>query len=1208
MTTRERPNRDALSDALDIYRDAMRPFVIRCLRRIPGRQVEETIAAALNPQQVKQFRRNLQRTRSVEDAIDINDFPLLVTQNWFKAFSQEFENDRTAHGLLWVIARARNRVAHPEGQDMDAEYVRSRLFDVADMLGRINQPELKEKVESIRDRLFSAAGKEPTGRPNPFLVELKDDTTGTAGIRSGQNLKPWRDAVTPSADISAGTFQEAEFAADLQQVYDGRANATDYGNPVGFFHQTYITPGLRRLLVNTLKRLGGNGGDPIIQTKTGFGGGKTHSLIALYHLVKNAGALTNPTAEPESRRTAHEIQDIMQEAGVDPGRDISAPVAVLDGTYLSPTDADKTDNGDPLHTLWGVMAYQLGGQEAYEVIGTAARRRTAPGGAQLDRLLAHVGPCVILMDELVAYVRNAGDTTDSIYTFMQALTQAVRRSDHAALVVTLPESTVEAGGTGGAEALNRLDSLLGRIEAIWQPLEVNETFEVVRRRLFGSTIDSAERDRTCEAFSRMYSRLRREFPREAGEQRYLERMKECYPIHPEVFDRLYRDWSSTPRFQRTRGVLRMMANWISRLCMDNDRSPLILPAHLRLDDSALANEFISLLPGRWEPVLSEVDGNDSRTDRIDRIYPQRFEAVGGAARRCARTVFLGSARTGAVAGIDVRRIHLGTVQPGQGTAVYDEALRRMSSDLYYLYHSENRYFFHAEENLNKVATDRAGGMSKRDVEAQIIAELTEAQRMFRRRTDIIVCPTCSGAVDDRDVVRLVILPPDKSLSSRASEEDQAEAAAMDILLHHGEGNPRHRKNTLLFLAAKSDEVRNIRSSVRTYLAWDSIVNGERRIEHLEGERRAQARGSLSRAETSMHTALVRGYRWALAPVQEDPRSADYRMSVFQTNAAETGEVAASAFQRFVEEEALVDEISPRALANMLDCYVWNNSQYSAHIAVDTLWDMVSGNVYMHRLRDKSVLVRCVTTGAAQGVFGYADLIADDGSYSRLHYGKDSESGEDSTGELRGLIVHPKIAERERIIVDEISPRALANMLDCYVWNNSQHSAHIAVGTLWDMMSDNVDMHRMYRLRDKSVLVRCVTAGAEQRAFGYADRVADDGSYSGLRYGKAPASGEGSTGELRGLIVHPKTAEGIIVPPTRTDRIVVKKTMQGEISLDDTSDLNSEIIRDLCSDGGEITVEIVIHAHKPDGFSENTIRAVRENGSRLELDVKRSEQG
>ena len=145
--------------------------------------------------------------------------------------------------------------------------------------------------------------------------------------------------------------------------------------------------------------------------------------------------------------------------------------------------------------------------------------------------------------------------------------------------------------------MERIESLLGRIEAVWEPLAINEAFEVVRRRLFGQVTDPAARDRTCEAFSRMYSNSRREYPHGVAEQNYLDRMRACYPIHPEIFDRLYSDWSSIPAFQRTRGVLRMMASCVNRLYLNDDAHPLIMPADLPLSDDRLANEFLRLLPG-----------------------------------------------------------------------------------------------------------------------------------------------------------------------------------------------------------------------------------------------------------------------------------------------------------------------------------------------------------------------------------------------------------------------------------------------------------------------------------------------------------------------------------------------------------------------------------------------------------------------------------
>ena len=797
MTTVNRPNRDALNDALDIYRDAMRPFIIRNLRSVQGAQVSQLISRSL------QFRTSAPRNpNDLEASIDINDFPLLIKDYWRNVFSSVFASDMTVQNALWQIKEARNKAAHPAPQDIDPEFTRAHFFHISDVLGKMNASQEKQAVENIRERLFSSPAP-----VTPSLTEPEPETDTEPVQRQPRpsgDLTPWRDVIQPNSDVSLGTFQESEFAANLQQVHDGRADATQYGNPVSFFDHTYITPGIRTLLLNTLRRIAGNGGDPVIQTKTGFGGGKTHSLIALYHLVNNIGALTNPTQGRDSQQTSSEIRAIVEEVGLDPDQGMDASVAVLVGTYLSPTDTNVTDSGDPLNTLWGEMAYQLGGQEAYDIIGDAARRGVAPGERLLNQLFQHVGPCVILIDELVAYVRNAGEAQDNIYTFIQNLTESVNGSDHVALVVTLPESAAEAGGDAGLYALNRLDSILGRIEAIWEPLEVHEAFEVVRRRLFGTEIDQAERDRTCEAFSRIYSRSRRDYPQEAGEQNYLERMKDCYPIHPEIFDRLYSDWSSIHRFQRTRGVLRMLAHCVSRLYLDGDSSPLIMPADLPLDDPGLSGEFISILGEQWRPVLTEADTDGSRTDMIDRSS-QRFGRF-GVSRRLARAIVLGSAPGGAVRGIDTSRIHLATVQPGHGVPVYNEALGQMTGDLYHLYHSDGRYYFHVEENLNKVVADRADSMSDREIHDEIDNVMKEA---VGRRSDVIIFPRNSAEVPDTDSVRLVILPSGKSLSNRASEPDDATPESPEHPQEPRRCFPRSERTPSCSSLPGKDEVRNL---------------------------------------------------------------------------------------------------------------------------------------------------------------------------------------------------------------------------------------------------------------------------------------------------------------------------------------------------------------------------------------------------------------
>ncbi len=1122
-TTVPRPNRDALDKAIGIYTDAMRPFIMRGLRRVRGSNPEQAVLGALLDNQREMFRDAMRKPNAtVESLIEPGHFPRIVGGRlWREVFSQEFQRDNSIQSRLWIIATARNNTAHRTDTDLDTDATVADLLQVEYVLGSINAPDEQSAVQAIR-RSLTPVSEPQQPQPAPRLTIA----TGPRGSSraSPRSLKPWRDVIKPNQDVQLGTFRQAEFAADLQQVYDGRAEQTQYGDPASFFAHTYVTPGIRTLLTNVLRRISGNGGDPVIQTKTGFGGGKTHSLIALLHLARDPYAILGAPDYEDDNESTTVIRDVARDAGMNPDAPdslITASVAVLDGTHLATTDQDTTAEGDPLNTLWGVMAYQLGGQEAYELVGVAARQGTSPGAAQLNRLFEHVGPCVILIDELVAYVRNAGMAKDNIYTFIQSLTQAVRRSDNAALVVTLIESEAEAGGPEGVEALTRLDNIFGRIEAVWQPLEVEEAFEVVRRRLFGAVVDAAERDKTCEAFSRRYGQRRSDYPNHVSEQRYLERMKSCYPIHPEIFDRLYEEWSTFNRFQRTRGVLRMMAVCVSRLYRTDD-SPLIMPGSLPLNDPDLANVFDSILPGNWHPVLTEVDSNGGRTDRID-AGSARFQDMRGAARRIARTVFLGSSGAGAVRGIDARDINLGVVMPGEGPATYRDALSQMAGELYYLYSQDGRYYFHAEENLNKVATDRADAIATRELDERIKAFLEEAMHS-RYRNRAILCPETPADVADVDRTRVVALSPPQSLPSRASDPDDAKPVAEEILTSFGEGRSRLHKNTLLFLAAKKDEIRALRRNIRQYIAWRSITTGDARINNLVGERFAQARDSATQAEASVRSSLTRAYRWALNPVQPDPQDASYEIVERMTDAgSDSADFVGNALDTFIRNEILVAEISPSALSNLLDQRIWNSEAYKNHISVSVLWEMMTQYVYMTRLDERDTLIRCIRRGVQEGRFGVAPSSNND--YEGIRFQEDPQ---DALGGFNPiLLVEPETAEAAKLL-------------------------------------------------------------HQQPAV-------------------PPEPGPNDTPRVIFEPDGPSDPDGPFAPPTPRGprQIVASKTTYSDISLDDVSLLREEVIRSLREDGGDITVEIIVRANKSDGFSERIAQAVLENGIQLGLNLEQT---
>jgi predicted AAA+ superfamily ATPase len=329
-----------------------------------------------------------------------------------------------------------------------------------------------------------------------------------------------------------------------------------------------------------------------VQLQTNFGGGKTHSMLALYHLFGG-------TAPSELAG----IDAVMAEAGVK-----SLPTAkrvVLVGNKISPGNPVTKKDGTIVRTLWGELAWQLGGKEAFARIAKDDEKATSPGDVLRELFVAY-GPCLILVDEWVAYARQLHDQGElpaggfeTQFTFAQALTESAKLAKNCLLVVSLPASDtggsphtqaddVEVGGIRGREALDRLRNVVGRVESSWRPATAEEGFEIVRRRLFEPIAGELykQRDVTARAFADLYQAQGPEFPPECRGGDYEKRIQAAYSIHPEIFDRLYTDWSTLVKFQRTRGVLRLMAAVIHSLWEKGDRSPLILPSTIRACSSS----------------------------------------------------------------------------------------------------------------------------------------------------------------------------------------------------------------------------------------------------------------------------------------------------------------------------------------------------------------------------------------------------------------------------------------------------------------------------------------------------------------------------------------------------------------------------------------------------------------------------------------------
>ncbi len=759
--------------------------------------------------------------------------------------------------------------------------------------------------------------------------------------------------------------------------------------------------------MSSVQRLTGAGGDPVVQLQTNFGGGKTHSMLALYHLFSGVRP---------SELTG--VDAVLAEAGVTnlpPARRV-----VLVGNKISPGNPVVKPDGTVVRTLWGELAYQLGGQAAYERIRADDERATNPGDV-LRTLFNEYGPSLILIDEWVAYARQLHDQSDlpgvsfeTQFSFAQALTESARLADRCLLVISLPASDtqaddVEVGGLRGREALERLRNVVGRVESSWRPATAEEGFAIVRRRLFQSLAGEEafkQCDVTAHAFADLYRAQSAEFPPECKTGDYEKRIQAAYPIHQEIFDRLYTDWSTLLKFQRTRGVLRLMAAVIHCLWEKGDRNPLILPSTVPIDDPRVQAELTRYLSDNWAPIIEkDVDGPDSLPLRIDAEQPNlgKFHAT----RRVARTIYLGSAPTATAAnrGLEDRRVKLGCVMPGESPSVFGDALRRLAAAATYLYQDGPRFWYATQPTVTRLAEDRAEQL-KRDPHT-VAQELEQRLRAELRKTGdfarIHPLPRSGTDVPDDLDARLVVLSAEHPYTRGGSA---AETAAYAILMSRGNA-PRLYRNTLVFLAADKVRLQDLDEAVRQFLAWQSIL-AEKEVLNLDPHQVRQAETQKQAADRTVTARLPETYRWLLVPEQANPQ-APITWQILPLSGSDSLAVRTS--KKLRNDELLVTSLAATMLRRHLDQIpLWRGD----HVAVKQLVEDFACYLYLPRLTDPQVLVQAMQEGVAlltwrSDTFAYAESYDEStGRYCGLRGGQTVSLSLDSTG----LLVKPEIAQRQ----------------------------------------------------------------------------------------------------------------------------------------------------------------------------------------------------
>jgi predicted AAA+ superfamily ATPase len=987
-------NQERVGKGMELLRTGLAPFV--------EREVHAAVkAGTVRMDAVRRFAEDPMLSGKPITQWDVSGLLKLMVETWTDVFKRTLGSaDRN---LVLELRDVRNKWAHQNpfsGDDADRA-----LDSMSRLLAAVSAPQADEigkmKME-LRRLIFDEQVRGGKRKAGGSLIEA-----AAAG-----NLKPWREVVTPHADVASGRYQQAEFAADLWQVHLGEGG-DEYRRPVEFFRRTFLTESLKRLLVGGVRRLSGQGGDPVVQLQTNFGGGKTHSMLALYHLF--GGAAPGELAG---------IDAVLAEAGV-----TTLPKArrvVLVGNKISPGNPVTKPDGTVVRTLWGELAWQLGGPKTFARIARDDEKATSPGDVLRELFVEH-GPCLVLIDEWVAYARQLHDLGDlpaggfeTQFTFAQVLTESAKLAGTCLLVVSLPASDtsgsphtqaddVEVGGLRGREALDRLRNVVGRVDSSWRPATAEEGFEIVRRRLFEPMAGEMfrQRDLTARAFADLYHAQAAEFPPECRGGGYERRIQAAFPIHPEIFDRLYADWSTLVKFQRTRGVLRLMAAVIHSLWERGDRAPLILPSTIPIDDPRVQFELTRYLSDNWVPIIEkDVDGPSSLPLRIDAEVPNLGKL--SATRRVARTIYLGSAPTAAAAhrGLEDRRVKLGCVMPGETPAVFGDALRRLASAATYLYQDGPRAWYATQPTVTKLAEDRAEEL-RRDpdkVAAELEARLRADLKLKGDFARIHPLPRSGADVPDDYDGRLVVLPAEHAYSREAG--NAAELAARAILDSRGNA-PRLYRNTLVFLAADKVRLQDLDEALRRYLAWSSIV-AEKETLNLDPHQSRQAETQKQAAAGTVTARLPETYQWLLVPGQTTPHAP----VAWEASRLTGGDaLAVRAGKKLRSEELLIAGLGSTILRKHLDeVPLWRGD----HVPVKQLVDDFARYLYLPRLAGPDVLARAVRDGLSlltwqADSFAYAESHDETaGRYRGLQGGRGADVSPDSPG----LLVRPDVAIRQ----------------------------------------------------------------------------------------------------------------------------------------------------------------------------------------------------
>ena len=622
-------------------------------------------------------------------------------------------------------------------------------------------------------------------------------------------MKPFPTIAVPHQDIMEDKLTMDVFAANLWEVFKGRA-PDEYQDPETFFKKTYETQGLQNIIKITQKRLKGGGGDPVIQLQTPFGGGKTHTLIALYHKAKEMGAKT----------------------------------VVISGTALDPKDI----------TIWEEMEGQLTGKvEKLE-------GNTSPGHEKIRSLLDDNQPVLILIDELLEYATKAAgvkvegsNLASQLLAFMQELSEAVSTVSKAQLILTLPSSHMEHFDEQAESLFTQLQKVAGRLEKIYTPVQDDEIYPVIRSRLF-QHLDERETSKIVNQFMD-YAELENILPDNIDKSDYKHKFLKSYPFQPEVIDVLYKRWGSFTSFQRTRGVLRLLSLVVNSL--KDSKNPIIRLSDFDLSNDEIKHELINFAGPEFDSIIAmDITSSDSGSKATDKELGAAYLSY-SFGTKISTTIFLYSfsGSQSGKHGASLREIKLSCADVDTSSTIISDALDKLKNKLLYLHSRDNRYFIH------RIPTPRKAFITKKEgIKDEVVINTEEdllGSILGRKIFEVYKWPKRTKDIPDTKKLKLIV----------GKDPDRFE----EFLENYGE-RPRVFRNTMIFLAPLEIERHVFEDHVKGKIAWDLVLNDP--LIKLNRDQKKEIKEKVKTAEKDSKEYIRNLYRIVYVPTRDGLKEID----------------------------------------------------------------------------------------------------------------------------------------------------------------------------------------------------------------------------------------------------------------------------------------------------------------------------------------------